>query len=347
VGLTAPRPWLAIFLALVWIYVSGPPVSAQILSPEELAAKVEPPFELGERLGDQGVWSIRDRTGVDAGYIFETGPLAPLPGFSGAPIHVLVTLDGEGQFLRADLLEHNEPIFVSGLGQAPFHEFMRQYRGLSVFDQITVGVPYGAGDRVASSAVYLDGVTKATASVRIAHESILAASLDVARRHMQGLAGGPAPRPSQDGTAMTWDQLVEDGIAQRRLILNSEVEAAFEGTLWEDDDPEATDNPDGVYLDIWVIDIGPRAVAAGVLDAETLAERDQFMSIAIEDEPILLLANGRHGLVSDQFVRNTGQGRQDWRLQGRGRVREVCPWLCAMRISKSVLPKRCRDLNIG
>jgi transcriptional regulator of nitric oxide reductase/ferredoxin len=293
------------FAALICIWGLGGAAIAQVLTEQDLATKVEPPYELGEKLSDRGVWSIRDRTGIDAGYIFETGPLAPLPGFSGAAIHVLVTLDGDGRFLRAELLEHNEPIFVSGLGQAPFHEFMRQYRGLSVFDQITVGVPYGAGDRAASSAVYLDGVTKATASVRIAHESILAASLEVARRHMQGLAGGPAPRPLQDGDPIAWERLVDDGIAQRRLILNRDVEAAFAGTLWEDDDPEASEDPDGIYLDLWVIDIGPRAVAAGVLDAETLAERDQFMSIATEDEPLLLLANGRHRLVSDQFVRNT------------------------------------------
>ncbi|MEL6998280.1 MAG: 4Fe-4S binding protein [Pseudomonadota bacterium] len=279
--------------------------NAQILSPEDLAAKIEPPYKLGEKLTDTGVWSIRDLSGDAAGYVFETGPIAPLPGFSGAPIHVLVTLQSNGRLLRAELLEHNEPVFVSGLGEAPFHAFMRQYRGLSIFDSITVGVPYGAGDRAASGHVYLDGVTKATASVRIAHESILAAALDVARSQMQGLAAGPAPDPVQDGDAILWDDLVARGLAQRRLILNREVQASFAGTLWEDDDIEAAEDPDGVFLDLWIIDVGPRAIAAGVLNAETMAERDQFMSIATEDEPILLLANGRHGLVSEAFVRNT------------------------------------------
>lgn len=279
-------------------------VQAQILSPEELEAKIEPPYKLHEQLSDKGIWSIIDLSGVEAGYVFETGNLAPLPGFSGAPIHVLVTMLNDGKFLRAELLDHNEPIFVSGLGQAPFHEFMRQYRGLSVFDPITVGVPYGAGDG-GSAQVYLDGVTKATASVRIAHESILGAALDVARTHMQGLAAGPAPSPRQDGDPLTWAQLVQKGLAHNHKILNHEVDAAFVGTLWEDDDPEAQEDPDGVYLDLWVIDIGPRAIAAGVLDADTLAERDQLMSIADHDEPLLLLANGRHGLVSEDFVRNT------------------------------------------
>ena len=279
---------------------------ADTLDPETLATKIEPPNELGEPLSDNGVWSILDRTGKEAGYIFETQALAPLPGFSGAPINVLVTLDRDGKFLRAELLEHNEPIFVSGLGNAPFHEFVRQYRGLSIFDTMTVGIPYGAGDQQGSGQIYLDGVTKATASVRIAHESILAASLAVARERMQGLAGGPSPKPKrQEGPDLDWNKLVEQGIAQRRTITNTELQAAFADSLWEDDDAEALAQPDGNYLDLWVIDIGPDAIARAVLDADTLAERDELMSIADHSEPLLLLANGHHGLVSEDFVPNT------------------------------------------
>jgi len=44
--------------------------------------------------------------------------------------------------------------------------------------------------------------------------------------------------------------LVEQGIAKRRLVLNKEIDAVFAGTLWEDDDPEATENSDQPYLDL-------------------------------------------------------------------------------------------------
>jgi len=285
-------------------------VNAETLNRDTLAPFVEPPNELGELLNDKGVWSILDRTGEKAGYIFETEPLAPLPGFSGAAINVLVTVDREGKFLHAELLEHNEPIFVSGLGEAPFHEFMRQYRGLSIFDTITVGIPYGTGDQDSSGQVYLDGVTKATASVRIAHESILAASIVVARERMQGLASGPAPSPKRgEETApdltLHWDALVEQGIAQRRTISNAELQASFADSLWEDDDAEALAEPEGDYLDLWIIDVGPDVIAKAVLDDDTMAARDQLMSIADYSEPLLLLANGRHGLVSEDFVPNT------------------------------------------
>ena len=296
---------IVFYIALSLALLSGA-TRADTLDRDTLATKVEPPNELGEKLTDKGVWSILDRTGKEAGYIFETEPLAPLPGFSGAPINVLVTLDRDGKFLRAELLEHNEPIFVSGLGEAPFHEFVRQYNGLSIFDSITVGVPYGTGAQDGSGQVYLDGVTKATASVRIAHESILAASLAVARERMQGLAGGPSPSPKREaGPELDWNALVEEGIAKHVTITNAELQSAFAGTLWEDDDAEALAEPQGDYLDLWVIDIGPDAIAQAVLDNETQAARDELLSVATFAEPLLLLANGRHGLVSEEFVRNT------------------------------------------
>lgn len=301
-----PNFRMLVVIVLTVVLLHSCTAAAESLNRETLAARVEPPNELGQKLNDNGVWSILDRTGLEAGYIFETQPLAPLPGFSGAPINVLVTLDREGKFLRAELIEHNEPIFVSGLGEGPFHEFVRQYRGLSIFDSITVGIPYGTGAQDASGQVYLDGVTKATASVRIAHESILAASLAVARERMQGLAGGPSPSPKRgDGPELDWAALVDQGIAVRRVITNTELQTAFAGSLWEDDDAEALEQPEGIYLDLWVVDIGPDSIASAVLDVTTLDERNELLTIADHAEPLLLLANGRHTLVSEEFVRNT------------------------------------------
>ena len=99
-----------------------------------LAEHIFAPMSLGEPLNDQGLYQLLNSGGAHAGYVFETEPSAPLPGFSGAPINVLVVLDLEGRFLDAQLLSHNEPIFVSGLGHAPFHKFFEQYRGNSISD---------------------------------------------------------------------------------------------------------------------------------------------------------------------------------------------------------------------
>ncbi|MEE3101427.1 MAG: 4Fe-4S binding protein, partial [Pseudomonadota bacterium] len=211
----------------------------------------------------------------------------------------------QGRFIEVRLLAHNEPIFVSGLGEAPFHAFFEQYRGQSIAAPMVVGTPYGhAGD--ASALVYLDGVTKATASVRIAHESVLAATLEVARDKMQGLARPPAahPDPTVD-EALDWAALQAQGIAQRHRVDNARMQALFAGTLWEDDDPEAAAAPEAAYLDLWVVDLGPPSVARAALAPGTLAELRDFLAISPHDEPLLVIEAGRHGLIGPDFVRNT------------------------------------------
>lgn len=306
------RRVLVSLLLLGLLALPAPVSAAPEVAPspaERIAALIVPPMSLGEPLGEGGVYELLNSGGALAGYVFETGPLAPLPGFSGAAINTLVTLDLNGRFLDVKLLDHNEPIFVSGLGQAPFHAFFEQYRGLSIADPMVVGNAYGAGG-AGSDLVYLDGVTKATASVRIAHESILAAALQVARERMQGIASGPpaAPDPDHD-EALSWDDLVDQGLAVHRRVTNAEVDQLFAGTLWADDDPQAKSDPDAAYLDLWLIDIGPPSIARAVLDAATLAELQAFQQISPDDEALLVIDTGRHGLVSHDFVRNTAPDR--------------------------------------
>nr|WP_146344586.1 4Fe-4S binding protein [Phaeobacter marinintestinus] len=283
--------------------------AAEQMTTEQMSEFVMPPFSIGEQLNDKGVHQLLNSGGAEAGYVFETQPFAPLPGFSGAPINALVILDLEGRFLDVRLIEHNEPIFVSGLGQAPFHAFFEQYPGLSISDSIVVGTPYGGGGS-GSSLVYLDGVTKATASVRIAHESVMGAALAIAREKMQGIATQPPafPDPDHDET-LTWSDLIDQGLVAHKVVTNAEVDAMFADTLWEDDDPDAKDDPDAPYLDLWVVDLGPKSIARAVLSDDGYDELQEFLSISTTDEPILVVETARHGLVSPEFVRNTSP---DW-----------------------------------
>jgi len=296
-----PGLFVCWFLFAWWTAVG---VHAETMDRETAASRVEPPYQLGELFGE-GAWELVNLDGRVAGYGFESQPLAPLPGFSGAPINLFVQITLEGKFIDVDLIEHNEPIFVSGLGNAAFHKFVRQYKGYSINDTLVVGIPYGDKGS-GSSLVYLDGVTKATASVRIAHESILAAAFAIAREKLSGV--GPRfpvhPDPEVD-EVLSWNDLVEQGIAGRRLVTNAELQSAFKDTLWADDDPIASAEPEATYLDLWVVDVGSPAIARAVLAEETVADLRDFMEISDNDEPILVIDAGRHGLVSEDFVRNT------------------------------------------
>ncbi|MFD1342099.1 4Fe-4S binding protein [Litorisediminicola beolgyonensis] len=296
---------MRVFWAILFCLISASVSLAETLDRDGLAGLIAPPMSLGDPVTDQGVYQLLNSGGAEAGYVFQTEPMAPLPGFSGQAINILVVLDLEGRFLDVRLIDHNEPIFVSGLGQAPFHAFFEQYRGHSISESLVVGSPYGAGEG-GGDLVYLDGVTKATASVRIAHESILAATLQVAREKMRGLDAGPPAAPDPDfAEALDWDALVAEGIAGHLRVSNAELQEEFAGTLWEYDDAEALDAPEAPYLDLWVIDVGPPSVAAAVFDAATTERLARFREISGSDEPLLMIETARHGLVSPEFVRNT------------------------------------------
>ncbi len=282
---------------------------ADLLSRDDLRTFVTAPMDVGEPVNDKGVWELLNSGGSLAGYLFETGTLAPIPGFAGEPINLFVALDLEGRFIDVRLIHHREPIFVSGLGEAPLRGFLEQYRGLSISQPIVVGTPYG-GASDGSALVYLDGVTKATASVRIAHESILAATRAVAQEKMQGIAAAPPATPNAAyHEDLDWPALIASGLAQRVVVSNGEVEQAFAATRFAAADREALDDPEAPYLDLWMLDIGPPSIAKAALGAETLRQLDTLGRLVPSSEFILLIEAGRHGLVGPDFVRNTAP---DW-----------------------------------
>lgn len=294
--------------AFFWLMTVLPAFAAS-LTHDQVADMVVAPYAVGEEINDKGVWQLLNSGGGEAGYVFETGELAPLPGFSGKPINMLVMLDLEGRFIAVKLIAQHEPVFVSGLGEAPFRDFLEQYRGHSINEPLVVGTPYG-GAGSGSDLVYLDGVTKATASVRIAHESILAATLAVAREKMQGISAGPPPKPDPDHVEdLDWKALADAGLIGRLRVTNAEEDAAFKNTKWAYDDTEGSNDPNGMYLDLYVIDLGPPSIAKAVLSPETYAETRRFLSRAPDDELYLLIEVGRQGLVSEDFVRNTAPDR--------------------------------------
>ena len=148
---------LVVVFSLVFCFSSAVRAAEKtaFLSAGEASRFVEPPYALGQSISP-GSWELVNLDGRVAGYGFESEPLAPLPGFSGAPINMFVQITVEGRFIDVKLVRHNEPIFVSGLGEAPLRSFLAQYKGHSITESIVVGVPYG-GKNSASSLVYLDG----------------------------------------------------------------------------------------------------------------------------------------------------------------------------------------------
>jgi len=220
------------------------------------------PYRVGERDTAVPVWPIFRYGGPPhhdvplVGYAFESIDLAPVPGFSGTPVNLLVAMDMNGDFMDVVVLSHHEPVFLGGVGQEPLVRFLSQYKGLGLKQNIAIGAGTSRVSHVGGTNVYLDGISKATASLRIINQSVLSAALKVARTKL-GYSGGRDPDliahvRTDLYEPKTWDELVRAGLVQRLTLRNRDVEKAFAGTEGAGRDPEALARPDDLFCDLYV-----------------------------------------------------------------------------------------------
>nr|WP_273424071.1 4Fe-4S binding protein [Curvibacter lanceolatus] len=296
-------PWLASLL--LWALASL--AQAGVMDRAAMEKAFPSPLIVGEKASDLPVWPIlkQDATATPVvAYAFESIDLAPLPGFSGTPFNLLVLLDAKGRFMDVRVLSQHEPVFLDGLGEAPMHAFVEQYKGLSLTQNIRIGAPQGRGDRSGSN-VSIDGVAKATASVRILNQSLLSASLKVARARL-GFGEGRDPdliahiRPGVF-QPLDWAGLQKAGLVVSRRFLNRDIEQAFAGTVGEGQDAQALARPEERFVDLHFAWLSVPAVGRNLLSPADWEALNR--SIEPGDHALLLLAEGRYSMLGDDFVR--------------------------------------------
>lgn len=109
---------------------------AGVMTHDELVKLYPTPYIIGEKDTAMPVWPIYQQNATEnrlVGYVFESIDLAPVPGFSGVPINLLILLDPKGSFLDVKVLSQHEPEFqAGGLGESQLTTFVSQYKGLSL-----------------------------------------------------------------------------------------------------------------------------------------------------------------------------------------------------------------------
>ncbi|MFL6627173.1 MAG: 4Fe-4S binding protein [Vitreoscilla sp.] len=287
-------------LALVCAIVGG--AQAGTLAKADLQQRFPSPLIVGERDAELPVWPLfrQDGTAVPlVGYVYESVDLAPIPGFAGTPPNLLVALDARGAFMDVQVLSQHEPVFVDGLGPAPLMRFVEQYRGLSLRQNIRIGA---RGDHGGADA-YIDGVAKATASVRIVNQSLLAASLRVARARL-GFAGGRDPalvaRVRQDTyRPMDWDALARAGLVAHLRVTRAQAARAFADTGVEQDDRAGAG--DDTFTELWIAWLSAPLVGRNLLGPAGWAHLQGRLDDG--DHALLAISRGPWTFVGDDFVR--------------------------------------------
>ena len=283
------------------------PAGAGTLDKAKLTVLFPSPLQVGERDAALPVWPIfRNEltSNVLLGYVFESIDFAPVPGFSGTPVNLLVALDTKGHFLDVRVLSHHEPVFLEGLGEGPMNKFVEQYKGLSLQQNIKIGLGQNKASRADSAHVYIDGVAKATASVRIINQSLLSASLAIARAKL-GFAAGRDPdligriKPGVFET-MDFEALRRAGLVTLKAWRNRDIDAAFKGTVGEDQDEVARREPEGLFTELLIAHLNVPTVGRNLLSASAW----HYLSGWIEpgDHAFLVASRGRYSFVSDDYV---------------------------------------------
>lgn len=319
--------WRALALALALCTGAG----AGTLDRAALQAAFPSPWIVGERDPQLPVWPLYRQVATEhplVAWAFESIDFAALPGFSGTPVNLLVLLDTEGRFAQVHVLSHHEPVFLDGLGEAPMHQFVEQYAGLSLQQTLRVGPP-GTGAALAGQArvgpvVTLDGVAKATASVRVINESAVLAGLKVARAKL-GFAEGRDPsqlarwRPDAEARPRDWDALRRDGLLLERRISAGEVRRAFAAdglgaaAAWglASDGPPGTApetsvgkrEDDRPFVELGLAVLNLPAVAHSLLDARGRQRLADWLGPT--DSALLVLARGAYSITGERFVRGS------------------------------------------
>jgi transcriptional regulator of nitric oxide reductase len=283
---------------------------AGVMTRESMAQAFPAPLVVGEKDRDLPVWPIfrQELTSTTiAAYAFESQDFAAIPGFSGSPFNLLIALDPNGQFMDVRVLSHHEPVFLEGLGEKPLFAFVEQYKDLSLKQSIKIGTGQNKSGKESGANVYIDGVSKATASVRILNQSLLAASLKVARAKL-GYSEGRDPdlvakiRPELFNP-MDWQALRKAGLVRQVTLKNSDIEKAFKDTAGEGVDAEGLQAPSEVFADVYVANLNVPTVGKNLLSPEKWAYLQQRLDPG--DHALLIMAKGRYALMGEDFVRGT------------------------------------------
>ncbi|WP_325890969.1 4Fe-4S binding protein [Grimontia sp. NTOU-MAR1] len=241
------------------------------------------------------------------GYVFETDNLTNFPGFSGDTINLRVGLDTEGRIVGLLLLGHHEPIFLHGLGEKPLIDFISQYQGLSLKQQVLVGSDQ---QRIASDDIaYFDGVTKATVSVMVVHDTIIAAARKVAQSRLSGFGSATqAILNTESYHPKTLDDLRSEGLLFRWQMGNEEAETVLNTS--PDKIAEAREDSadkDAPFLDLTFAVLNPPLIGKNLLGEEEYAR----IMATLEPGEVAVLVGSRGGYhhVAEDFVAGTAPQR--------------------------------------
>ncbi len=178
------RTFFVYLLSLPCLMVS---VHAGQLEREDVSRQLDGRYTIGEVQTDMRAYPVFTPAEETAdgkpkliGYAFETVDFTNLRGYSGKPIDLFVFMDLDGRFLKINLIDHTEPLFLSVFSHAKLVAFAAQYVKLTFHHFIEIHGPNDPTVHIDRN-VSLQGVHRGTITAKAIDRSLLAAAAKVAR----------------------------------------------------------------------------------------------------------------------------------------------------------------------
>ncbi len=236
--------------------------------------------------------------GKQLGFVFLTSDYVNTTGYSGKPLHQLVSIDMQGVIQRVLLVEHHEPIVLIGIPEKRITAVLEEYVGLDVGKLVR-----GTQD------VKIDVVSGATVTVMVMDDNILRSSIKVARNY--GLSGleaevkhsGPIASINPDiDVIKDWQSLLKEGSVQHLKITLAQINKAFadDGNPMALEFPEEGD-PDEVFVELYAAVVSIPSIGKSLLGKNEY--RNLQKKLKPGEQAILLAGEGRFSFKGSGYVR--------------------------------------------
>ncbi len=236
--------------------------------------------------------------GEQIGYVFLTSDYVNTTGYSGKPIHQLVSMSTKGVIQKALLVEHHEPIVLIGIPESRITAMLTDYEGMDVGRLVKGELEHK-----------VDIVTGATVTVMVMDDNILRSAIKVARNY--GLAG-LKPKQEKSGPVASinpeidniedWVSLVREGSVRRLKLTLSQINEAYN----QSDDFRASDFPEEGNDNETFIELYAAVVSIPSIGRSLLGEaeyKNLMKKLKPGEQAILLAGNGRFSFKGSGYVR--------------------------------------------
>lgn len=170
-------------------------------------------LQASEFIEKKGYWEGY-RDGKLAGYVFLSKDWTEkLIGYSGKHMETLIGMDTGGIITGVKVLFHSEPIVLIGLKENNYLDFLRQYSGKNIRENVTVG-----------KGISLDAITGATVTAVVQNAIIFKSARKVASlTGMIEYSKGPERRISRKFSEFSWKDLLKSEAIKKIAVTSREL----------------------------------------------------------------------------------------------------------------------------